>query len=188
MVVGGMTQYLAKVQGMPQAIENRLERRTQKFLWGDKNKINVNKETVYAPIRDGGRNLLDIPARNEAITIMWIQLYLRFGPDHPTWAIAADAIIAHHSPATEENVDPNLKVNVFLQTWKTSAAKLPDNLKTLMKVAKKYNVCMDRLAISKDITRQIPIWFHTKSTASRRLFNNGEQVKCLKLRHKVRMV
>ncbi|PBK68387.1 hypothetical protein ARMSODRAFT_887817, partial [Armillaria solidipes] len=32
MIVGGMTQYLAKVQGTPD-IEQRLERRTQKFLW-----------------------------------------------------------------------------------------------------------------------------------------------------------
>ncbi|KIK67642.1 hypothetical protein GYMLUDRAFT_125761, partial [Collybiopsis luxurians FD-317 M1] len=33
MVVGGMTQYLTKVQGMPRAVEDRLEKRIRKFLW-----------------------------------------------------------------------------------------------------------------------------------------------------------
>ncbi|KAF8912563.1 hypothetical protein CPB85DRAFT_1193624, partial [Mucidula mucida] len=53
MVVGGMTQYLTKVQGMPKTVEDRLERRVRKFLWADKKKINVNKETIYAPIEEG---------------------------------------------------------------------------------------------------------------------------------------
>lgn len=69
MVVGGMTQFLTKVQGMPQEIEKRLEQRVRKFLWGNKNKININKETIYARIAGGGWNLLDIPIRNKAITV-----------------------------------------------------------------------------------------------------------------------
>ncbi|KAJ7583849.1 hypothetical protein C8J56DRAFT_790378 [Mycena floridula] len=36
MVIGGKTQYLAKVQGMPTAIEKRLEKRINQFLWGEK--------------------------------------------------------------------------------------------------------------------------------------------------------
>ncbi|KAJ7933515.1 hypothetical protein B0H13DRAFT_2306623 [Mycena leptocephala] len=50
MVVGGMTQYLAKVQVMPKEAEEKLEKRIRKFLWGGKTNVTVNKETVYAPI------------------------------------------------------------------------------------------------------------------------------------------
>ncbi|KAJ3963515.1 hypothetical protein EV361DRAFT_779456, partial [Lentinula raphanica] len=67
MIVGGMTQYLTKVQGMPKEIESRLERRIRNFLWDDKKHVRINKETISAPIEMGGRNLLDLLARNEAI-------------------------------------------------------------------------------------------------------------------------
>ncbi|KAF9005848.1 hypothetical protein BDZ89DRAFT_898916, partial [Hymenopellis radicata] len=33
MVVGGKTQYLTKVQGMPKEVEQKLERRIRRFLW-----------------------------------------------------------------------------------------------------------------------------------------------------------
>ncbi|KAJ3757152.1 hypothetical protein EV360DRAFT_21642, partial [Lentinula raphanica] len=69
MIVGGMTQYLTKVQGMPREIETRLEKRVRKFLWDDKTLVRVNKETIYAPIEEGGRQLLDLLARNEAILV-----------------------------------------------------------------------------------------------------------------------
>ncbi|KAJ3753756.1 hypothetical protein EV360DRAFT_23380, partial [Lentinula raphanica] len=36
MIVGGMTQYLTKVQGMPKEIEHRLEKRIRNFLWDNK--------------------------------------------------------------------------------------------------------------------------------------------------------
>ncbi|KAJ4471880.1 hypothetical protein C8J55DRAFT_411011, partial [Lentinula edodes] len=69
MVVGGMTQYLTKVQGMPKEIEARLEKRIRAFLWDDKSHVRINKETIYAPIEQGGRQLLDLLARNEAIAV-----------------------------------------------------------------------------------------------------------------------
>ena len=36
MVVGGMTQYLTKVQGRPAEIERKLEKRIRNFLWAEK--------------------------------------------------------------------------------------------------------------------------------------------------------
>ncbi|KAK0471378.1 hypothetical protein IW261DRAFT_1299870, partial [Armillaria novae-zelandiae] len=148
----------------------------------------VNKETIYAPITSGGRNLLDIPVRNEAILVTWIRSYLDFSPNRPLWAYAADAVIAHNTPASEENVSLEQRSNVFLQSWKTRTNKLPEDLKSLVKTAQKYNVCLDGLAISPGIQRDMPIWYHVKSKATRRLFNSSEQVKCLKNRHKVRSV
>jgi hypothetical protein len=89
MVVGGMTQYLATVQGMPKEVEKRLEKRVRKFLWAEKTNVTVNKETVYAPAEMGGKNLLDIVTRNEAIAVTWLKTYLSFGPDRPLWCFGA---------------------------------------------------------------------------------------------------
>ena len=60
MVVGGMTQYLTKVQGMLPEIEHRIDRRIRKFLWAEKTSPPINKETIHAPIERGGKGLLDI--------------------------------------------------------------------------------------------------------------------------------
>jgi hypothetical protein len=118
MVVGGMTQYLAKVQGMPAEIERKLERRIRNFLWNDKKTIPINKEIVYAPIEMGGHNLLDIIARNEAITATWLRSYLDFGPKRPLWAFAADEYIALNLLSDDEKIiDKNVRTSVFLQAW-----------------------------------------------------------------------
>jgi hypothetical protein len=45
MVVGGMTQYMAKVQGMPKEVEKRLEKRVRKFLWAEKEKVTKRQST-----------------------------------------------------------------------------------------------------------------------------------------------
>ncbi|KAJ7763816.1 hypothetical protein B0H16DRAFT_1311066 [Mycena metata] len=48
---------------------------------------------------------------------------------------------------------------------------------------------MEGLAISREIQRSAPIWFHQKSTATRTLFTRGQHhkktVKCLKETHKI---
>ncbi|KAF9028756.1 hypothetical protein BDZ89DRAFT_1091965 [Hymenopellis radicata] len=77
MMIGGISQYPAKVQGMPKDVEDRMEKRVRKFLWAEKTNPTVNKETIYAPFAAGGRKLLDIKARNEAINVMWLKSYLK---------------------------------------------------------------------------------------------------------------
>jgi hypothetical protein len=95
MVVGGMTQYLTQVQGMPSEIEKQIARRVRKYVWDDKNVSPVNEQTLYAPIEMGGRALLDISSRNEAIAVMWLRNYLVFGPNRPAWALVVDALIGY---------------------------------------------------------------------------------------------
>ncbi|KAF9266933.1 hypothetical protein L218DRAFT_1066742, partial [Marasmius fiardii PR-910] len=81
-VIGGMTQYLTKVQGMPKDVEAKLVKRIHNFLWDDKNGRTINRETLYAPL-EGGKNILDLEARNEAIDLMWLQAYLKLDEDGP---------------------------------------------------------------------------------------------------------
>lgn len=65
-----MTQYLTSVQGMPTEVEKRVVKRVRRFFWNEKRLTPVNKQTIYAPIRMGGRAVLDLSARNEAIDVM----------------------------------------------------------------------------------------------------------------------
>lgn len=70
--IGGMTQYLANVQGMPRAIEKQLEAMSKSFIWDKLGKSLINKETMSNDIKEGGKRLLDIKKRNEAIILTWV--------------------------------------------------------------------------------------------------------------------
>lgn len=99
--------------------------------------MTVNKETVYAPINMGGRNLLDILARNEAIAITWLQSYWKFGEDRPLWAFVADELLAKKAQACDTNVPEVLRRNTYLQTWDTKVTELPNDLAKMVKTATK---------------------------------------------------
>lgn len=134
------------------------------FLWDEKSHVRINKETVYAPIKNGGRQVLDLLARNEAIMVTWIRSYLDMTPDRATWAYVADALIAHHAPKTDINIEDNDKLNIFLQSWKTKKSELPDDIKDMLKVAKKNGVRIEGIAFSREIIQQMPLWYHGEST------------------------
>ncbi|KAJ7019315.1 hypothetical protein C8F04DRAFT_975830, partial [Mycena alexandri] len=192
MVVGGMTQYLATVQGMPADVEARLEKRVRSFLWAEKRGVAVNKETVYAPAEMGGKNLLDIIARNEAIAITWLKTYLSFGPQRPLWCFVADEILAKGTVRANLNVDEAMRLNSYLQSWSPyqSAEELKSkDLSEMMAVGRKYNVSMQAMAVSREIQDDMVIWYHTFSDGDRNLFNaNVHVVKCLKEKHRIKTV
>ncbi|KAJ7613859.1 hypothetical protein DFH06DRAFT_925429, partial [Mycena polygramma] len=188
----GMTQYLATVQGMPTDVEDRLDQRIRSFLWAEKTQVSVNKETVHAPAKVGGKNLLDIVARNEAIAITWLKTYLSFGPDRPLWCFVADELLAKKAVGADINVDETMRLNAYLQSWAPyqSAAMLKSkDLANMMAVGKKYGVTLDAMAVSRKIQDRMPIWYHKFSNGDRRLFNSPPHVvKCLKEKHRVRYV
>ena len=187
MVIGAMTQYFSKVQGMPKIVEHKLEKRIRSFFWAGKTKTTINSQTIYAPKELGGYNLLDIEARNEAIGLMWLQSYLNFSKERPTWAAVADALIAFYTPQSESKIPHNLKMNIFLQSWQTCNTKLPDDLKYMLKVANKYKVQLEGRAFSRDIIRQMPIWYHSESRDIRKMYHSRES-ECLRENHHVRIV
>ncbi|KAE9404983.1 hypothetical protein BT96DRAFT_812721 [Gymnopus androsaceus JB14] len=117
MVIGGMTQYLTVVQGMPKAVEKHLAKHINTYLWKEKERNPVNQNVVHGPLEKGGRKVLDIKVRNEAIKIMWLKKYLDFGPERRMWALIADALFALKVPTSERNVNPEVCMNIFLQLW-----------------------------------------------------------------------
>ena len=97
-VVGGCTQFLAKAQGMPKHIETALISIIRDFMWGEDSSPRVTLDTLQRPRDEGGLNLLDIQARNEAIELMWLKSYLNFSDSRPPWAIVTDIIIDAAAP------------------------------------------------------------------------------------------
>jgi hypothetical protein len=47
MFVGGLTQYLTRVQGIPSGVEDLLSKRIQKFMWGESSTPMVNIARVH---------------------------------------------------------------------------------------------------------------------------------------------
>ncbi|KAF9554105.1 hypothetical protein CPC08DRAFT_644739 [Agrocybe pediades] len=115
MDVGGLTQYLTKVQGMSSEVEEEVIQKIRTFMWDDKSPM-VGMETLCAPVEAGGKGLLDIKARNEAIELVKVRTYLSKPENRPRWAFVADRLIAQSSPLSQ-NVSDDLKVNPFLQSW-----------------------------------------------------------------------
>ncbi|TFY59887.1 hypothetical protein EVJ58_g5494 [Rhodofomes roseus] len=188
MHIGGTTQYLAKVQGMPKHIEDKLEKRIRSFIWADKKQTPVNKETLFAPISKGGKAVLDIRARNQAIEITWVKDYLNFGPDRPLWALVADTILARAVPKTEERIPPGLRQNTFLQSWKVKISAVPTRLRKILETAKTFGIRREGLAFERDILRSMPIWYHGEADARLRRLQHSKTSRCLQDNHQIMTV
>ena len=113
-VVGGHTQFLAKVQGMPENIVSTLTKTICDFMWEEDSSPRIALDLLQRPKSCGGLNLLDIKACNKAIEIMWLKSYLNFSPSHPEWATVTDLLLAATAhPITIKRA----RKNPFLQTW-----------------------------------------------------------------------
>ncbi|KAJ7663724.1 hypothetical protein DFH06DRAFT_924300, partial [Mycena polygramma] len=64
--IGAMTQYLTQVNEMPDHIFKHLVKAEREFMWGGKS-APVSLNVLMAPRDAGGKNLLDLQARNQAL-------------------------------------------------------------------------------------------------------------------------
>lgn len=142
MFVGGMTFYLTRVQGMPKDIEQRITKIIRHYMWEGKKPM-INVETLYKPLEEGGRGLLDIKSRNEAIHLSWLKDYMRLDKDRPPWAYMADALIRQNARKVDKIEGRRDGVNQILQTWKAKTrgkTKLPEDLANMLKAGEKNGV------------------------------------------------
>ena len=123
---------------------------------------------MTSDIETGGRRVLDIAARSEAIHLTWIQSYLKIGIDRPTWAYVADEILGSDVPGEIKALadDPNARINQFLQTWHSrknnrkgppsdeeDTLSIPNDLRTMLKVANKYGVRLEATTPAVEVKR-----------------------------------
>ena len=164
-MVGGHTQYLTKAQGMPSHIETALTKTIRDFMWEDDSSPRLSLEMLQRPKSEGGLNLLDLQARNEAIEIVWLKSYLDFSPTHPAWAIVTDIIIDATAPPETSHT---ARINTFLQTWEplirgARAAALNDDIIRMLKTAKKHNANLAAIRLTPRLRGELPTWYHLAS-------------------------
>jgi hypothetical protein len=97
MVVRGKTQFLTMAQGMPTATLKEIRGTVTEFVWG-KERATMSIGDISKDIGLGGRKVMDIAKRNEAIDLMWVKQYLNMGPDRPKWAFMVDEIFRMERP------------------------------------------------------------------------------------------
>ncbi|KAJ7672041.1 hypothetical protein B0H14DRAFT_2424214, partial [Mycena olivaceomarginata] len=187
MTVAGMSQYLASVQGMPEQVEEQLQKITRAFLWGEDKRAPLNMDILYQPIEAGGKNLLCLEDRNRAINLKILQRYLTFGPTRAKWTNFTDRIFAKHLPLSPI-VTPESRINPLLQTWSPLISSLREPCKSLYKTVKDFNVRIDVLGVSPELKRFLPIWFHVAANSEISKLNNTVASKCLRSTHQVTTV
>ncbi len=189
--IGSRTQYLAKVQGMPKAVEVEFLKLIRNFIWGAAAMhppIALN--VLYNPVVKGGLALLDLVARNQAIEVMWMKDYLNLSRSRPRWAAVADVVFAHAVTADSRSLDRDARVNLFLQSWRVSMASsstIPPYLLSMMKAAHKYNARFDAIDPSDELKDALPFWRHFALSDESRVVVS-KSVRCLLEAHGVRNV
>jgi len=190
MVVGGMTQYLAKVQTMPRQIEEILTRTIRNFMWNDK-KPPVSMSTLSLPVAQGGIKLLNLKVRNQAIEVMWLKSYLNLGPTRPLWAYVADVLINKSISRASGKVSASAQINSYLQSWNPNlhaTSKLSKDIIQMMKTGQRFGVNFEALKLSDLAKDRLPAWYHLSTGQQMVSLNNQNASKCLRDNHLVKTV
>ena len=186
-IIGGHTQFLAKAQGMPPRIKTALTNIMSKFIWGQGTKPRIAMNSLRRPTHEGGLNLLNINARNQAIEIIWLKAYLNFSPSRQKWATITDHIILAAAPT--HSVE-KARENPFLQTGTVPlkgprAKRLNDDIKRMLKTARTYKVNLAAIKLTPQLSAQLPAWYHL--SAEQRPLTSA-MAKCLLQTHNVAKV
>ncbi|KJA27411.1 hypothetical protein HYPSUDRAFT_51948 [Hypholoma sublateritium FD-334 SS-4] len=139
---------------------------------------------MSASIARGGKKILNVTDRNDAIALGWLRDYLKSDAERPTWAYYADAIIAANAQP-QPRVPQKAKINIFLQQWQPTQKKLPKILQKMLATAKKYQVKIATPEITPDQANQMPIWFHHATGTTLNNKNNYFYSKILRDKHNI---
>lgn len=177
MIVGGMTQFLTKAQGMPKNIETAINKIIRNFIWDDSTP-KMDLKRLYTLQELGGMNLLDIASRNQAIEITWLSSYMSLRDSRPSWAYIADALINTLQP---KGINSNNDINIFLTKWAPPTqgprtTTLPNTLISLLKTAKKHNMSFAPIQLSRGLKEQLPAWLSTSGNAQPSIQQHQEQM------------
>jgi hypothetical protein len=86
---------------MPKNVEAELVELQHMFLWDGK-KAKVSHQTMMLDTNEGGKQILNLPARNEAIDLWNLQSYLMQGEGRASWCFFVDFILSNHPGMNKE--------------------------------------------------------------------------------------
>ena len=198
-----MTQYLTKVQGIPDQALKTLERLIKNFSWNGESKPMVGMQHMSACIEMGGKKVLNMAARNKVIQLIGAQAYLKMGNNYPTWALVADAIFRNDTTGEPEALTNDLTTrdNQFLQMWRSRKVQkrrdpndpdhaepkeIPKDLKEMVKIAKKHRVTLEALHPSPEVRAELSATHNIQTRADAKPDTlNDKYGKCLKKNYSI---
>ena len=198
-IIGGKSQYLATVQGMPKSIELELTSIIGEFLWdnnGERKRAAVNSHMMSLPVHQGGKALLLPGLRNTAIQIgLWFRKLMQPAGQRPVWVeIALDLMRREISTntATEREIARVALVNPFLQQWRPKRGSVPPDLQRLLNAVASVGYELDAPEIPQEVRLRMPFWLHyARRRGTRqnpRASANSTAATCLQMRHHILLV
>lgn len=157
-------------------------------MWGKDKKANISYDTLCLPQEQGGIGLLDIRARNKAITLTWVKQYADLSAQRPTWAPVMDVLVGQLITKSSGKVHDLSKFHIFMQTWKTDvrpSAGLPMTVRGMLSVAKEMRVTFAAVKPTRKLRQQMPIWYHLGANRDLNKLNNHYYSHCLRAVHGV---
>ncbi|KAJ7430777.1 hypothetical protein FB451DRAFT_1038724 [Mycena latifolia] len=156
-------------------------------MWEERAIAPINKDILHLPVEEGGKNLLSIRDRNDAIKIKTLQSYLTRDENRGKWCDLADQSFRKSVPEGRL-VEKRARISPFTQTWSPLQRKLPRALKQMIKTAAKFQLKFDALSLAKDVKEELPVWFNIGGKKDLNRHNNSNCAKCLRNIHGVRTV
>ncbi|KAH6885476.1 hypothetical protein BKA70DRAFT_1026386, partial [Coprinopsis sp. MPI-PUGE-AT-0042] len=185
MEVGGRTQYKEDVQGMPEVVRKAVMRIITTFMWNGRPPA-VNQITMSEPLELGGKKVLDLNVRKDAIHLKRLQRYLSDPP--PRWKYVADDLIKLDIPEYQNVRDKRAAINTFLQTWtprkQAGRSHLPESLRDMIAAGREYNVRFMPPTPTYELKGQMPAWFHISKGRGRKTNENGNRQDCIRGNHR----
>lgn len=176
---------------MPDEIEERLIRMRDEFLWQGK-KPRIAHRTMCLPLNEGGKQILDLRSRNEAIDLWNLKEFLREGEDRANWSFFAEHTIIQRWDASQSIRNRGAMYHIFLQnihipSWRNAPS--PHDIRNMILTAKKYQLEFTALSISREVQLQMPAWNHIALVGQEfDKIRRKEAVKCLRKNHQTRTV
>jgi hypothetical protein len=155
-------------------------------MWESDSSPRIALDILQRPIDEGGLNLLDLKARNEAIDIIWLKSYLNFSPTRPAWATVMDLIIDTAAPTS---TCKKARTNPFLQSWNIPTRgkrteHLNNDIRRMTAAARKYNANLAAIRLTSRLKAMLLAWYHMAAdprpitnVESQCLLNNHETSK-----------
>ncbi|KAJ7687322.1 hypothetical protein B0H14DRAFT_2421732, partial [Mycena olivaceomarginata] len=75
----------------------------------------VAHETMRTDVTQGGKQIVGLPTRNEAIDLWNLQSYLTQGTTRPSWCCLVDYLLQKYLETSYLNFRPSQVLNVFTQ-------------------------------------------------------------------------
>ncbi|KAK0458376.1 hypothetical protein IW261DRAFT_1352830 [Armillaria novae-zelandiae] len=174
------THYLGMVNTMPNWVVKKLIQIETKFIWNGRRPF-MRWDEITNEIKDGGLDVPDPRARKDAMALKWLQGWMKDEDERKPWAYMVDGFLQNSAKIDTRYNDPALLTHFLIQNWEvkmnSQKNKLPTAVKEMVRVAKRYNVRLDALKLSKHVQDKIPIWYHHALPTKYRM--SKKAAKCL---------